>query len=60
VLLAFNLCHGKNQYEPEEDRDGVSRGHVVGWRSLLAYNMGDFEDVVFSRLQIEREARLSG
>jgi len=34
----------KIKYEPEEDRDGASRGNVVGWRPLLAYNMGDFED----------------
>jgi len=44
VRLELNVRYGKKQSEPEEARDAASRGNVVGWRSLLAYNMGDFED----------------
>jgi len=45
----LNLTTGKKLSKPEAARDGASRGNDVGWRSLLAYTMGDFEDTRFWR-----------
>ncbi|KRK86728.1 hypothetical protein FC99_GL001274 [Levilactobacillus koreensis JCM 16448] len=43
------MTTGKKLSKPEAARDGASRGNGVGWRSLLAYTMGDFEDTRFWR-----------